>query len=84
MNLSNGYQIPSPGFGTFKTPDGEEKFLEADTVIYATGQRPLWDEAKSLHDCAPEFYQIADCVAPKNMLQATSVAANIVRNIGRM
>lgn len=23
MNLSNGYQIPSPGFGTFKTPDGE-------------------------------------------------------------
>ncbi len=67
-----------------KTSDGEEKFLEADTVIYATGQRPLWDEAKSLHGCAPEFYQIADCVAPKNMLQATSVAANIVRNIGRM
>lgn len=23
MKLSNGYQIPSPGFGTFKTPDGE-------------------------------------------------------------
>ncbi len=67
-----------------ETPDGEKKFLEADTVIYATGQRPLWDEAKSLHGCAPEFYQIADCIAPKNMLAATSVAANIVRNIGRM
>lgn len=23
MKLSNGYDIPSPGFGTFKTPDGE-------------------------------------------------------------
>lgn len=23
MKLSNGYEIPAPGFGTFKTPDGE-------------------------------------------------------------
>ena len=23
MKLNNGYEFPSPGFGTFKTPDGE-------------------------------------------------------------
>ena len=23
MKLNNGYTIPVPGFGTFKTPDGE-------------------------------------------------------------
>ncbi len=64
--------------------DGSRPFLEADTVIYATGQRPLWDEARALSGCAPEFYQLGDCVTPKNIYAATQAAANIVRNIGRM
>ncbi len=67
-----------------KLPDGEEKFFEADTVIYATGQRPLWDEAKELAGCAPEFFQIGDCVTPKNIYQATQQAAHIARNVGRL
>ena len=67
-----------------KLPDGEEKFFEADTVIYATGQRPLWDEAKELAPHAPEFYQIGDCVAPKNIYAATQQAAHIARNLGRL
>jgi NADPH-dependent 2,4-dienoyl-CoA reductase/sulfur reductase-like enzyme len=64
-------------------PDGTNRFLAADTVIYATGQRPLWDEAKALSGCAPEFYQLGDCVTPKNIYAATQAAANIVRNLGR-
>ena len=67
-----------------KLPSGEEKFFDADTVIYATGQRPLWDEAKTLAACSPEFYQIGDCVAPKNIYAATQQAMHIARNLGRL
>lgn len=38
MKLSNGYDIPCPGFGTFKTPDGEvciDAVREAITAGYA-------------------------------------------------
>ena len=64
-------------------PDGSEQLLECDTVIYATGQRPLWDAAKALAPCAPEFYQLGDCVTQKNVFQATQTAAHVARNIGR-
>ncbi len=66
-----------------KLPDGSEKLLDCDTVIYATGQRPLWDAAKALAPCAPEFYQLGDCVTQKNVFQATQTAAHVARNIGR-
>lgn len=62
--------------------DGEN-FYDADTVIYAVGQSPLWEEALSLRLCAPEFYQIGDCVAPQNIMSATGTAYTIARNIGR-
>lgn len=57
--------------------------IEADTVIYAIGQLPLREEAIALSDCAPEFYQIGDCVTPKNIYEATSVAYQIATDIGR-
>lgn len=56
----------------------------ADTVVYATGQRPLWDDAIALHDCAPEFYQLGDCFEPRNIFSATQEAFTIARNIGRI
>ena len=43
-----------------------------------------WDEAKELAAHAPEFYQIGDCVAPKNIYAATQQAAHIARNLGRL
>ena len=64
-------------------PDGE-KLIPADTVIYAVGQAPLFEEAAALFDCAPEFYQIGDCTIPKNVHAATSAAAMIAMNIGRI
>ncbi|MDR2771190.1 MAG: FAD-dependent oxidoreductase [Clostridiales Family XIII bacterium] len=57
--------------------------LEADTVICAVGQRPLREEGAALHDCAPEFYQIGDCLAARNILTATQTADRIARDIGR-
>jgi pyruvate/2-oxoglutarate dehydrogenase complex dihydrolipoamide dehydrogenase (E3) component len=61
--------------------DGEERFFPADTVICAMGQQPLREEAEALRFCAPEFYVLGDCVAPKNILQATAMADAIAKNI---
>ena len=64
-------------------PDGE-KLYAADTVIYAVGQRPESDAALALRFCAPEFYQICDCLSPRNITAATSAAFHTARNIGRL
>ena len=61
-------------------PQGAISF-KADTVVYAVGQRPLWDEAESLNFCAPDFYFIGDCVASGNIMDATSMAFSIARSI---
>ena len=62
--------------GTFK--------LDADTVIYATGQKSLSEEAWALNDCADELHVIGDCVNPENIMAATQAAYNIALDIGRM
>ena len=63
------------------SPEGDFDIV-ADSVIYATGQAPLADEAIALHDCAREFYQIGDCVAPKNIMNATQNAFVTAYDIG--
>jgi 2,4-dienoyl-CoA reductase-like NADH-dependent reductase (Old Yellow Enzyme family)/thioredoxin reductase len=63
--------------------EGSRKLFEADTVIYAVGQRPLHDEADRLRFCAPEFHQIGDCLTPKNINQAIGMASTVARDIGR-
>ncbi|MBN1191580.1 MAG: FAD-dependent oxidoreductase [Dehalococcoidales bacterium] len=60
---------------------GSKKLFPGDTVIYAIGRQPLFNEADALRFCAPEFHQIGDCLAPKNILQATSTAYTIARDI---
>ena len=60
-----------------------EYLIPADTVIYAVGQKPLTDEAYALADCAPEFYPLGDCIAPRNILAATQEAEQVVLDIGR-
>ncbi len=57
--------------------------IEADTVIYAIGQKPLRQEALALSSCAREFYAIGDCLTPKNIYEATSTAYQIAMDIGR-
>ena len=66
-----------------ETPAGARLF-KADTVIYAVGQRPLGEADVALRFCAPEFYQIGDCLAPRNIQAATSAAFHIARDIGRV
>ena len=61
-------------------PDGPLSIV-ADTVIYATGQRALWEDADCLSMSAREFYLIGDCMAPRNITNATSMAFSVARNI---
>jgi hypothetical protein len=63
-------------------PEGV-KTIEADTVVYAVGQRPLQEQAFTLSSCAPWFYQIGDCNEPRNMEAATKAAFTIAHDIGR-
>ena len=63
---------------------GEQCMIDADTVIYAVGQRPEAESAQALAGCAPDFYMLGDCTTPKNIFQATNSAYNIVRDIGRI
>ncbi len=58
-----------------------EQLFVADTVVYAIGQQPLEAEADALRFCAPEFYQIGDCLSPKNIQQATGLAFAVARDI---
>jgi NADPH-dependent 2,4-dienoyl-CoA reductase/sulfur reductase-like enzyme len=55
----------------------------ADTVICAAGVTPLREEANALRFCAPAFYQIGDCLSPKNIAEATRTAYFTAINIGR-
>ena len=70
--------------GLLAEHDGKQLQFEADTVIYAVGQRPLHAEAAALYDCAPVYYTLGDCVAPKNITNATSSAFVVARSVGTM
>jgi hypothetical protein len=52
-------------------------------VIYAVGQRPRSEEAGALRFLAPEFHQLGDCLTPKNIAEATRLAYNVARDVGR-
>ena len=62
--------------------EGTARIFEADTVIYALGQASLREEVNKLRDCAPIFYELGDCVDPKNVYEANSTAYTIDRDIG--
>ena len=61
---------------------GVRKLYEADTVINALGMAPLRDTADELRFCAPVFHQIGDCLAVKNIHEATTMAHQAAMNIG--
>lgn len=61
-----------------------EVFVEADTVIYAVGQRALSDEVDKLRFYAPEFYSVGDCNIPANIAKATKEGYYAARDIGRV
>ena len=59
-----------------------QKLFEADTVVCALGLLPLQETADELRFAAPSFHQIGDCLAAKNIYEATRTAHQIALDIG--
>ena len=70
--------------GVVAEADGEKKIFEANTIVSAAGMKPLYAEADTLRFVAPEFHQIGDCLAAKNIYEATRTGYNIAMDIGRV
>ncbi len=68
--------------GVYGRDNGGDKFIPADTVVCALGRFPMWFEVEELRFCAPEFYQVGDCLAVKNIYEATRMAHQIALDIG--
>ena len=58
-------------------------FFPADTVVYATGRRPNFEEAAALSTAAPAFAFAGDCTSVKNIMNATKTGWQAGRSIGR-
>ncbi|MGI5936924.1 MAG: FAD-dependent oxidoreductase [Oscillospiraceae bacterium] len=50
--------------------EGNEQFLEADSVVIAAGMKARSEEAERFRDVAIEFRAIGDCVRAKNVREA--------------
>ena len=78
---TRGLEITKDGVVAEK--DGGQTLFAADTVVSAAGRRPLYEAADALRFLAPEFHQIGDCLAAKNIYEATRAGYNIAVNIGK-
>ena len=61
--------------------EGVKRHMDADTVIYAVGQRPLSAETDALAFCAPEFYPIGDCLRSDSIIEATKAAYAVANDL---
>ena len=77
----NSTAVKITGEGLYYENGGEEKFIEADTVVVAAGQKPLAEEAMAFAQCAPQFAVIGDCAGGGNILAAVKNAYTIARNL---
>lgn len=50
--------------------DCRETLFPADTVVIAVGQRSNRADVDRLRDCAPEVFEVGDCVIPAQVTQA--------------
>ena len=69
--------------GVACTCGGENVVIPADAAACAFGTAPLSAAADSLRFTAPEFFQIGDCLASKNIAEATRLAHFAALDLGR-
>ena len=60
--------------GIVAKTDDKEFEIEADSIVYATGQKPLIEECNQLAFCADEFFVVGDSLRPVNIMHATHTA----------
>ncbi len=61
--------------------EGKTVFLEADTVVLATGVRSNRTLAESLQVKVPELYEAGDCIEPRRILEAIHEGAEAALRI---
>ena len=66
---------------TCQGPDGEV-FFPADHVVIAAGMRGRQKEAAAFAQAAPQFSQIGDCLAAKNIYEANRLGFNVAMDLG--
>lgn len=62
-------------------PDGSERMLHADTVIWAGGYRPMGEEAEQFRALAYDFWKIGDCAQVRKIYNARREGCNAGANI---
>ena len=67
--------------GLHYVQNGAERFLAADTVVVATGQKPLAEEAFAFAPYAPQFQMIGDCSSVANIMTAVRNAYTMARDL---
>jgi 2,4-dienoyl-CoA reductase-like NADH-dependent reductase (Old Yellow Enzyme family)/thioredoxin reductase len=67
--------------GIFVDDGGNLMFLEAETIILATGSLPRNEMVDELKSIVPEFYLIGDCKEPRDGLEAIHEGAEVGRII---
>lgn len=60
---------------------GDEMFIEADNVIYATGMVPLLDEVNAFREVSDDFKYIGDCKKTRQIGQAILEAYDAAMDI---
>ena len=65
-----GLEVTSEGIWC-QTKEGEKVLVPGTTVICALGQRPRWNVAQELYDCAPWVRVIGDANAVGTITKAT-------------
>ena len=61
--------------------NGKETFIEADTIIYATGMKERKELAFSFYGITPETAMVGDCYKVAQVLEATNDAYFIAENM---
>jgi len=67
--------------GGVKLSDGTE--VAADTVIYATGQKPHSNAIETFVNCAPQVIALGDCTSVGNIKSATTAAWAAANGLNR-
>ncbi|MDY6917892.1 MAG: FAD-dependent oxidoreductase [Chloroflexota bacterium] len=67
--------------GIYVAFNGDLVFLEADTVVLATGMQSENSLAEALKNVVPEVHSIGDAVSPRDALDAIHEGAQVAREI---
>ena len=65
----------------YQDADGQEHLIDADTVIFSAGRKPLTDEAERFRFTAPKFFKLGDCVKASNLRNANRSAYDAAMQI---